>query len=205
MRVLVMSYPQGRTLKGVHRHLAKVIRKTCIGCWVRSIFMENLFLKQEPHSTSDTYSIGIIIESDGHTRKCLFIRKIISHVLSFDHLNYQALWLILPLRNPYEQSLARQLILFKHKYLNVKIEVLLSDYQYNRFLRWRNDICQCKYSDIIGFADKYTIIHTAFPTDFFRQVSNRMAQQCNQIVYALNNEWQETLLKAICRLIIVKK
>lgn len=200
-----MSYPQGRTLKGVHRHLAKVIRKTCIGCWVRSIFMENLFLKQAPHSTSDIYSVGIIIEPDGHTRKHLFIRKIISHVLSFDHLNYQALWLILPLRNPYEQSLARQLILLKHKYPNVKIEVLLSDYQYNRFLRWRNDICQCKYSDIIGFANKYTIIHTAFPTDFFRQVSNRMAQQCNQIVYALNNEWQETLLKAICRLIIVKE
>lgn len=200
-----MSYPQGRTLKGVHRHLAKVIRKTCIGCWVRSIFMENLFLRQDPHSTSDIYSVGIIIEPDGHTRKHLFIRKIISHVLSFDHLNYQALWLILPLRNPYEQSLARQLILLKHKYPNVKIEVLLSDYQYNRFLRWRNDICQCKYSDIIGFANKYTIIHTAFPTDFFRQVSNRMAQQCNQIVYALNNEWQETLLKAICRLIIVKK
>ena len=83
--------------------------------------------------------------------------------------------------------------------------MLLSDYQYNRFLRWQNDICQCKYSDIIGFANKYTIIHTAFPTDFFRQVSNRMAQQCNQIVYALNNEWQETLLKAICRLIIVKE
>ena len=200
-----MSYPQGRTLKGVHRHLAKVIRKTCIGCWVRSIFMENLFLKQAPHSTSDIYSVGIIIEPDGHTRKHLFIRKIISHVLSFDHLNYQALWLILPLRNPYEQSLARQLILLKHKYPNVKIEVLLSDYQYNRFLRWQNDICQCKYSDIIGFANKYTIIHTAFPTDFFRQVSNRMAQQCNQIVYALNNEWQETLLKAICRLIIVKE
>ena len=200
-----MSYPQGRTLKGVHRHLAKVIRKTCIGCWVRSIFMENLFLKQAPHSTSDIYSVGIIIEPDGHTRKHLFIRKIISHVLSFDHLNYQALWLILPLRNPYEQSLARQLILLKHKYPNVKIEVLLSDYQYNRFSCWQNDICQCKYSDIIGFANKYTIIHTAFPTDFFRQVSNRMAQQCNQIVYALNNEWQETLLKAICRLIIVKK
>lgn len=200
-----MSYPQGRTLKGVHRHLAKVIRKTCIGCWVRSIFMENLFLKQAPHSTSDIYSVGIIIEPDGHTRKHLFIRKIISHVLSFDHLNYQALWLILPLRNPYEQSLARQLILLKHKYPNVKIEVLLSNYQYNRFLCWQNDICQCKYSDIIGFANKYTIIHTAFPTDFFRQVSNRMAQQCNQIVYALNNEWQETLLKAICRLIIVKE
>ena len=200
-----MSYPQGRTLKGVHRHLAKVIRKTCIGCWVRSIFMENLFLKQAPHSTSDIYSVGIIIEPDGHTRKHLFIRKIISHILSFDHLNYQALWLILPLRNPYEQSLARQLILLKHKYPNVKIEVLLSDYQYNRFLCWQNDICQCKYSDIIGFANKYTIIHTAFPTDFFRQVSNRMAQQCNQIVYALNNEWQETLLKAICRLIIVKE
>lgn len=200
-----MSYPQGRTLKGVHRHLAKVIRKTCIGCWVRSIFMENLFLKQAPHSTSDIYSVGIIIEPDGHTRKHLFIRKIISHILSFDHLNYQALWLILPLRNPYEQSLARQLILLKHKYPNVKIEVLLSDYQYNRFLCWQNDIYKCKYSDIIGFANKYTIIHTAFPTDFFRQVSNRMAQQCNQIVYALNNEWQETLLKAICRLIIVKE
>ena len=200
-----MSYPQGRTLKGVHRHLAKVIRKTCIGCWVRSIFMENLFLKQAPHSTSYIYSVGIIIEPDGHTRKHLFIRKIISQILSFDHLNYQALWLILPLRNPYEQSLARQLILLKHKYPNVKIEVLLSDYQCNRFSCWQNDICQCKYSDIIGFADKYTIIHTAFPTDFFRQVSNRMAQQCNQIVYALNNEWQETLLKAICRLIIVKK
>lgn len=193
-----MSYPQGRTLKGVHRHLAKVIRKTCIGCWVRSIFMENLFLKQEPHSTSDTYSIGIIIEPDGHTRKHLFIKSIISYILSSCHLNCQTLWLIIILRNPYEQSLARQLILLKLKYTNVKIEVLLSDFQYNKFLREQENICQCKYSDIISSADSYTIIHTTFPSDFFRQVSNRMAQQCDQIVYALNYEWQETLLNAIC-------
>ena len=89
------------------------------------------------HSESDTlkqtstepYVIGIIVEPDRLTCKHYLINRVLNYITSEATINHREVRILMGLRNPYEQTLARRLITLKHRYSNIYVELLISDNQ----------------------------------------------------------------------------
>ena len=159
------------------------------------------------HSESDTlkqtstepYVIGIIVEPDRLTCKHYLINRVLNYITSEATINHREVRILIGLRNPYEQTLARRLITLRHRYSNIYVELLISDNQFNKFSRWTKGISKCNYSDIISYADGYNVLHTYHPADFFRTLTQYVAQFCNEILYGIYHSWHTKLFHAITR------
>lgn len=159
------------------------------------------------HSESDTlkqtstepYVIGIIVEPDRLTSKHYLINRVLNYITSEATINHREVRILMGLRNPYEQTLARRLITLRHRYSNIYVELLISDNQFDKFSRWAKGISKCNYSDIISYADGYNVLHTYHPADFFRTLTLYVTQFCNEILYGIYHSWHIKLFHAITR------
>ena len=140
-----------------------------------------------------SYTIGIIIESNGVTRKQQLISCIIDYVISKEYRNFQKLHILIAIRNSYEYSLAQQLISYKILHHNLYVELLITENQENRLKKNAN----CNTFSIINTADCYNTIHITFPTDLYRKLVHYMAQKCDKILYEINYPWQIKLLYSV--------
>ena len=150
-------------------------------------------------TSTEPYVIGIIVEPDRLTSKHYLINRVLNYITSVATIKHREVRILIGLRNPYEQTLARRLITLKHRYSNIYVELLISDNQFDKFSRWAKGIAKCNYSDIIADADGYNVLHTYHPADFFRTLTLYVTQFCNEILYGIYHLWHTKLFHAITR------
>lgn len=159
--------------------------------------MQDFQLNTSEKDSTEPYVIGIIVEPDRLTHKHHLITRIVNYIASKANLNHREVRILMGLRNPYEQTLARQLITLRHTYSNISVELLISNNQFNKFCRWTKGISNCNYSDVISYADGYNILHTYHPVDFFRTLIQYITQNCDELLYGIYHSYHIELLHSI--------
>lgn len=161
--------------------------------------MQDFELNTSEKDSTEPYVIGIIVEPDRLTHKHHLITRIVNYIASKANINHREVRILMGLRNPYEQTLARQLITLRHTYSNISVELLISNNQFKKFSRWTNGISKCNYSDIIAYADGYNVLHTYHPANFFHTLTQSITQFCDEILYGINYSWCTKFFHAITK------
>lgn len=155
----------------------------------------------DSHMQAGTYTIGIVIDPLITIRRSVLIKQIHSFILSKMRVTH-SVDVAIPLRNSYERSIARSIIANKQQFPNLKLTLLLAEYQWKNHIKAQCNLSSAKYSDILTSANRLIILRTMFSSAFVRKLLDELSSNSDLIIYHLNSDRHISVLRSFikCRM-----